>query len=100
MQPRVRSLNLTLGCLFAAAGPASASEAEELRTFVAEQAVVARELALAPARVGLPDVRVMSQNLYIGLDVFPIISAPPEQIPFVVAESFADFVANRPSDRL
>lgn len=100
MQRRVQSLNLALGCLFAATGPASASEAEELRTFVAEQAVVARELALAGASVRLPGVRVLTQNLYIGLDVFPVISAPPEQIPFVVAESFADFVANRPQDRL
>lgn len=45
-------------------------------------------------------LRVMTQNLYIGLDVFPITSAPLEEIPFVVAEAFADFVANRPQDRL
>jgi hypothetical protein len=45
-------------------------------------------------------VRVMTQNMYIGLDVFPIISAAPEEIPFVVAESFADFVENRPEDRM
>jgi endonuclease/exonuclease/phosphatase family metal-dependent hydrolase len=45
-------------------------------------------------------VRVMTQNLYIGLDVFPILSAPPEEIPLVVAAAFADFVANRPSDRM
>jgi endonuclease/exonuclease/phosphatase family metal-dependent hydrolase len=32
--------------------------------------------------------------------VFPIIAAPLDQIPFVVAEGFADFVANRPEDRM
>jgi hypothetical protein len=48
----------------------------------------------------IPGVRVMSQNLYIGLDVFPIISAPPEEVPVVVADAFADFIANRPHDRM
>lgn len=46
------------------------------------------------------NVRVMTQNLYIGLDVFPILSAPPEEVPTVVADAFADFVANRPEDRM
>jgi endonuclease/exonuclease/phosphatase family metal-dependent hydrolase len=45
-------------------------------------------------------VRVMTQNMYVGLDVFPIIAAPLDQIPFVVADGFADFVANRPEDRM
>jgi hypothetical protein len=44
--------------------------------------------------------RVVTQNLYIGLDVFPIIAAPLDQVPFVVAEGFADFLANRPEDRM
>lgn len=44
--------------------------------------------------------RVVTQNLYVGLDVFPIIAAPIDQIPFVVAEGFADFLANRPEDRM
>jgi endonuclease/exonuclease/phosphatase family metal-dependent hydrolase len=45
-------------------------------------------------------VRVMTQNLYVGLDVFPIIAAPLEEVPFAVAEGFADLVANRPEDRM
>jgi endonuclease/exonuclease/phosphatase family metal-dependent hydrolase len=49
---------------------------------------------------GLAGVRIMTQNLYIGLDVFPIISAPLSEMPFVVADAFADFVANRPEDRM
>lgn len=61
--------------------------------------------ALADSGEGLrslriPGVRVMTQNLYIGLDVFPIIAAPLDELPVVVAESFADFVANRPEDRM
>lgn len=51
----------------------------------------------SPAASG---VRVMTQNMYVGLDVFPITAAPLEQIPFVVADGFADFVANRPADRM
>ena len=45
-------------------------------------------------------VRVMTQNLYVGLDVFPVLGAAPEEIPFVVADAFADFVANRPDERM
>jgi hypothetical protein len=45
-------------------------------------------------------VRFMNQNLYIGLDVFPIIVSPPDQVPFAVAEAFQDFLANRAADRL
>ena len=48
----------------------------------------------------IPAVRVMTQNLYIGLDVFPITAAPLEEIPFAVAAGFADFVANRPEERM
>jgi len=60
-------------------------------------------LALAedePLGRGGSSVRLLTQNLYIGLDVFPIIVAPPDQVPFVVAEGFADLLANRPADRL
>ena len=49
---------------------------------------------------GISGVRVMTQNMYIGLDVLPIIEAPLEELPFVVAEGFADFVENRPEDRI
>lgn len=48
----------------------------------------------------LPGVRVVTQNLYVGPDVAPIIAAPLDQIPFVVAEGWADFLANRPADRM
>lgn len=57
-------------------------------------------LAAEPGALRLPGVRVMSQNLYVGLDVFPVLGAAPEEIPFVVADAFADFVANRPDDRM
>ncbi len=50
--------------------------------------------------IRVPGVRVMTQNLYIGLDVFPIIAAPLDELPVVVADSFADFIANRPEDRM
>jgi hypothetical protein len=53
-----------------------------------------------PRALRIPGVRVMTQNLYIGLDVFPVLGATPEEIPFVVADAFADFVANRPDDRM
>ncbi|HTE49848.1 MAG TPA: endonuclease/exonuclease/phosphatase family protein [Kofleriaceae bacterium] len=45
-------------------------------------------------------VRVITQNMYVGLDVFPIIAAPADQIPFAAAAGFADLVANRPADRM
>ena len=48
----------------------------------------------------VPGVRVMTQNLYVGLDVFPILAAPADQIPFEVAEGFADLQTNRPEDRM
>jgi endonuclease/exonuclease/phosphatase family metal-dependent hydrolase len=99
MHRRGQSLNLMLGAvlLLGVAGPAPTAQADDGRGSSATQQVVraAREVALR-----LPGVSILTQNLYIGLDVFPIISAPPDQIPFVVAESFADFVANRPRDRL
>lgn len=68
----------------------------------ASSAAPAAELEVAPAalRPLLPGVRVMTQNLYIGLDVFAVTGAAPEEIPFAVAAAFADFVANRPADRL
>jgi hypothetical protein len=56
--------------------------------------------AAEPGALRVPGVRVLSQNLYVGLDVFPVLGAAPEEIPFVVASAFADFVANRPDDRM
>jgi endonuclease/exonuclease/phosphatase family metal-dependent hydrolase len=99
MHRRTKSLNLTLWSLFSlgVVGPVQSAWADDvLGTFVAEHGALAgRELSLR-----VPGVRVITQNLYIGLDVFPIISAPLDEIPFVVAEGFADFMANRPRDRL
>ncbi len=45
-------------------------------------------------------VRVMSQNMYVGLDVLPLAFAPLDQLPFVAADGFADFLTNRPLDRI
>jgi endonuclease/exonuclease/phosphatase family metal-dependent hydrolase len=58
------------------------------------------ELQHVSSSLQIPGVRVMTQNMYVGNDVAPIIAAPLEEIPFVVAEGFADFVANRPEDRI
>lgn len=44
--------------------------------------------------------RVMTQNMYVGLDVLPLAFAPFDQLPFVAADGFADFLANRPHDRI
>jgi len=60
----------------------------------------AQQLEPGALRSLIPGVRVMTQNLYIGLDVFAVTGAAPEEIPFAVAAAFADFVANRPADRL
>lgn len=57
-------------------------------------------IAAEPGALRVPGVRVLTQNLYVGLDVFPVLGAAPEEIPFVVASAFADFVANRPDDRM
>jgi len=63
----------------------------------ADEQTLARALQ---SPLAIPAARVMTQNLYIGLDVFPITAAPLEEIPFVVAAGFADFVANRPEERM
>jgi endonuclease/exonuclease/phosphatase family metal-dependent hydrolase len=63
----------------------------------ADEQTLARALRVP---LELPAARVMTQNLYIGLDVFPITAAPLAEIPFAVAAGFADFVANRPEERM
>lgn len=63
----------------------------------ADEQTLVRALERPPA---IPAVRVMTQNLYIGLDVFRITGAALEDIPFAVAAGFADFVANRPEERM
>jgi hypothetical protein len=45
-------------------------------------------------------VQVMTQNLYVGFDVYPLAFAPFDQLPTVVAESWEDFLTNRPEDRM
>jgi hypothetical protein len=64
------------------------------------QPLTVARLLTQPGALRIPGVRVLSQNLYVGLDVFPVLGAAPEEIPFVVADAFADFVANRPDDRM
>jgi endonuclease/exonuclease/phosphatase family metal-dependent hydrolase len=67
---------------------------------LAEEGSPLSRLTRAALSFRVPGVRVMTQNMYIGLDVFPIIAAPVEELPFAVAQGFADFVANRPEDRI
>jgi len=100
MHRRSKSLNLMLWSLFpfSVAGAAQPARADEGRGSVAAE--LPGRFAAHALALPVPGVRVVTQNLYIGLDVFPIISAPLGEIPFVVAESFADFTANRPRDRL
>jgi endonuclease/exonuclease/phosphatase family metal-dependent hydrolase len=81
--------------LAGAVGPRQAAQADEGSPL----AHLAAASALARS-LHIPGVRVMTQNMYIGLDVFPIIAAPLEELPFAVAQGFADFVANRPEDRI
>lgn len=45
-------------------------------------------------------IRVLSQNMYVGLDVFPLAFAPFDDLPFVTAEAFETFNINRPLDRI
>ncbi len=49
---------------------------------------------------GQRGVRVMTQNMYVGLDVLPLAFAPFDQLPFAVADGFDDVLANRPEDRI
>ena len=49
---------------------------------------------------GQRGVRLMTQNMYVGLDVLPLAFAPFDQLPFAVADGFDDVVANRPEDRI
>lgn len=48
----------------------------------------------------LSKARVMTQNMYVGLDVFPLAFAPFEELPFATAAAFENFEANRPFDRV
>lgn len=92
MRARVQSSNLVflpLALLSVVGAPAATA---------AEPGVL--PLAVQQRALRIPGVRVLSQNLYVGLDVFPVLGAAPEEIPFVVADAFADFVANRPDDRM
>jgi hypothetical protein len=84
------ALALVVPFVFACSDPGAAPELDE-----AEQ--VSELERLASQSTG---VRFVTQNLYIGLDVFPIIASPPDQVPFAVAEGFANFLANRPADRM
>jgi endonuclease/exonuclease/phosphatase family protein len=87
-----RSRSLALAPLLLVACGGQASDAGPADEGALAQAL-GRPLQLSAARV-------MTQNLYIGLDVFPITAAPLDQIPFAVAAGFADFVANRPEERM
>jgi endonuclease/exonuclease/phosphatase family metal-dependent hydrolase len=49
---------------------------------------------------GRGKIRVLTQNMYVGLDVFPLAFASFEDLPFVAAEAFETFEANRPLDRI
>lgn len=39
------------------------------------------------------DVKVMSYNLYLGADIFDLVTAPADQLPLVVAQLFGDVQA-------
>ena len=58
------------------------------------------EQALATTAGDQAFSKVMTQNLYIGLDVYPLAFAPFDQLPYVVADAWADVEANRPYDRM
>ena len=44
--------------------------------------------------------RVMTQNMYVGLDVLPLAFSSFEDLPFAAATAFDNFEANRPFDRI
>jgi endonuclease/exonuclease/phosphatase family metal-dependent hydrolase len=97
MRARARSSNLVfLPLALLSVGGAPAATAAEPGV----QPLAIARLLTQPGALRIPGVRVLSQNLYVGLDVFPVLGAAPEEIPFVVADAFADFVANRPDDRM
>jgi endonuclease/exonuclease/phosphatase family metal-dependent hydrolase len=53
------------------------------------------EVAGAPS-----GARVMTQNMYVGLDVLPLAFTSFEDLPFAAATAFENFEANRPFDRI
>lgn len=55
------------------------------------------QAALADERIGQDSVaghvKVMTQNLYVGADLFQIFEGEPEDVPFIVAEIFGNIQA-------
>lgn len=44
-------------------------------------------------------LRVMTRNMYVGGDVDPIMTAPPDVVPFLVAEAYATMQSTRIDER-
>lgn len=55
----------------------------------------ARDLPDAGAR----GITVMTRNIYLGADLGPVLTAPPAQVPFAVAETFARILATNFPER-
>jgi len=51
------------------------------------------KLTLSSYPAGSARLRVMTRNLYLGTSINPILAAPPEQIPLVMAQGWAEVLS-------
>ena len=52
-----------------------------------------------PLNVGARGITVLTRNIYLGADLDPVLTAPPAQIPLVVAQTFAKIQATNFPER-
>jgi len=61
--------------------------------------LAAAGLAAMPA-ASAADIEVMTQNQYLGADIAPLVSAPPEEFLNEVSKALMQVAANRPAERI
>jgi hypothetical protein len=86
---------LSLPLLATAALLAGCVDRDPVAPVTAGAPVLTRDLPDAGQRA----ITVLSRNVYLGADIDPVLAAPPEQIPFVVAAGWQTVLASNFAER-